>query len=142
MIVLDTNVLSETLRPVPDAQVLAWLDAQPTSALFTTTITRAEILHGVRLLSKGRRRDKLQSVVLVILDEDFSGRILAFDSAAADEYVDIVAGRKAKGRPISQFDAMIAAVARAHGATLATRNTRDFTDCGIDLVDPWKATTS
>lgn len=141
MIVLDTNVLSETLRAAPDAQVLAWLEAQPTSALFTTTITRAEILYGVRLLPKGRRRDKLQSVVLAILDEDFSGRTLAFGNSAADGYADIAAERKAKGRPISQSDAMIAAIVRAHGATLATRNTSAFTDCGIDLVDPWQATT-
>lgn len=130
---------SETLRPIPDANVLAWLEAQPTSALFATTIARGEILCGVHLLSKSRRRDKLQSVVRAILDEDFSGRTLVFDNAAADEYDDIAAERKARGQPISQFDAMIAAVTRTHGATLATRNTRDFIDCGIDLVDPRKA---
>lgn len=139
MILLDTNVLSEVLRPEPGARVLAWLEAQPTSALFTTTIARGGILYGVLLLPKGRRRDKLQNAILAILDEDFSGRTLPFDNAAANGYADIAAARKAKGRPISQFDAMIAAIASAHGATLATRNTRDFSDCGIDLVDPWKA---
>lgn len=139
MIVLDTNVLSEALRPRPDARVLAWMTAQPATALFTTTITCGEILYGVRLLPKSRRRDKLQNAVTAIFDEDFSGRILAFDNHAADAYADIAAARKKAGRPIGQFDAMIAAVTRSRGAALATRNTRDFVDCGIDLIDPWTA---
>lgn len=139
MIVLDTNVLSETLRPDPDPRVLAWLEAQPASSLFTTTITRGEMLYGVNLLPKGRRRDTLQHVVTAILNENFSGRTLAFDNAAADGYAGIAASRKFGGRPMSQFDAMIAAIAHAHGATLATRNIRDFEDSGINIVDPWHA---
>lgn len=139
MIVLDTNVLSETLRPQPDRQVMAWLEAQSATALFTTTMTEAEILYGVRLLPKGRRRDKLQNVVSAVFDEDFAGRVLAFDDPAAVLFAEIAAERKTLGRPISQFDAMIAAVARSRGAALATRNTRDFTDCGIALIDPWMA---
>ncbi len=139
MIVLDTNVLSETLRPQPDRQVMARLEAQSATALFTTTMTEAEILYGVRLLPKGRHRDKLQSVVGAVFDEDFAGRVLVFDDPAAVLFAEIAAERKTLGRPISQFDAMIAAVARSRGAALATRNTRDFTDCGIALIDPWMA---
>ena len=139
MIVLDTNVLSETLRPQPDARVLAWMTEQPAASLFTTAVTRAEILYGLRLLPTGRRRDSLYQAVTTIFDEDFSGRVLAFDNDAADVYADIAAARKQAGRPISQFDGMIAAIARSHGAVLATRNTRDFTDCGINLADPWTA---
>lgn len=142
MIVLDTNVLSETLRSEPEDAVIAWLSAQPDTALFTTTITRGEILYGVRLLPKGRRREKLQGAVAAIFDEDFSGRTLPFDSPAANAYADIASARKVAGRPISQFDAMIAAVARSRGAALATRNIRDFEGCGIDVIDPWRATTT
>lgn len=142
MIVLDTNVLSETLHPQPDDRVLAWLAAQPTATLFTTTITRGEILYGVRLLPKGRRRDSLHCAVTAIFDEDFSGRILSFDNFAADAYADIAATRRTIGRPISQFDAMIAAVARSRGANVATRNIKDFADCGVTLVNPWTATTT
>lgn len=137
MIVLDTNVLSETLRPQPDAGALAWIAAQPATSLFTTAITRAEIMYGLRLLPQGRRRDNLCNAVTTIFDEDFAGRVLGFDDQAADVYADIAASRKQAGRPISQFDAMIAAIARSCGAVLATRNTRDFIDCGIDLADPW-----
>lgn len=139
MIVLDTNVLSETLRPRPSAKVLTWLAAQPVTALFTTTVTRGEILYGIRLLPSGRRRDALWNAVTAIFDEDFANRTLPFDNHAADGYADIAAMRKAKGRPISQFDAMIAAVARSRGASLATRNVRDFAGCGVKLVDPWTA---
>ncbi|HEV7123715.1 MAG TPA: type II toxin-antitoxin system VapC family toxin, partial [Rhodanobacter sp.] len=138
-IVLDTNVLSETLRPRPDARVLAWLASQPVAAVFTSTITRGEILYGVRLLPRGRRRDALQHAVITIFDEAFAKRTLPFDNHAADAFADIAAARQAKGRPISQFDAMIAAVTRSRGATLATRNIKDFSDCGIDLINPWTA---
>lgn len=137
MIVLDSNVLSESLRPRPDPHVLAWMAAQPVSALFTTTITRGEILYGVRLLPAGRRREMLQNAVMAIFDEDFRERTLTFDIHAADYYAEIAAARRAAGRPIAQFDAMIAAVTRTCGAVLATRNTRDFADCGIEVIDPW-----
>lgn len=142
MIVLDTNVLSETLRPRPDAHVLAWLASQSVSSLFTTAITRGEILYGVRLLPTGHQREKLQSAVTEILDEDFSGRVLSFDDAAADAWAEIAAERRQGGHPISQSDAMIAAMTRSRGATLATRNMRDFSGCGIDLIDPWAASTA
>ncbi|PRE45501.1 type II toxin-antitoxin system VapC family toxin [Burkholderia multivorans] len=137
MIILDTNVLSEALRPTPNDVVMAWLDAQPRSSLFTTAITRAEIFYGLGLLPDGSRRHQLTRVVEVIFDEDFAGRVLGFDSDAADAYATIAVARRSAGRSISQFDAMIAATAQSRGAALATRNVKDFTDCGISVIDPW-----
>jgi predicted nucleic acid-binding protein len=137
MIVLDTNVISETLRPVPDSSVLDWLANQPRASLFTTTVTRGEILYGIRLLSDGKRRRGLWDAAKKIFDEDFAGQVLSFDSDAADTYAEIAALRRTMGKPISQFDAMIAAMARSRGAGLATRNVRDFEDCGVEAVDPW-----
>lgn len=139
MIILDTNVLSEVLRPAPDAQVLRWLGAQWRSALFTTTLTRAEILSGIQILPAGQRKEGLWHAAQAILDQDFAGQVLSFDADAADAFAEIVAGRRAAGRPISQLDAMIAGVARSRGASLATRNVKDFTDCGIALINPWGA---
>lgn len=137
MIVLDTNVVSEVLRPEPDGGVLAWLGEQPRPSLFTTSLTRAEILFGIELLPAGRRRRKLWEAALAIFNEDLADRVLSFDSDAADAYADIAASRRIAGRPISQFDAMIAAVARSRGASLATHNANDFADCGIAVVNPW-----
>jgi predicted nucleic acid-binding protein len=139
MFILDTNVISETLRPAPSQAVLRWLEAQPRSQLFTTAITRAEILYGITRLPKSTRRGKLASATREIFDEEFEGKVLPFDSQAADCYAEIAALRRSTGRPISQMDAMIAGVARAHHAHLITRNGRDFEDCDIDLVDPWNA---
>lgn len=137
MIVLDTNVLSEVLRPEPEPRVLAWLDQQPANSVFTTAITQGEILYGIRLLADGQRRRKLWDTAAAIFDDDLDGRVLSFDSDAAGHYAQIAASRRATGRPISQFDATIAAISRSYGATLATRNTKDFEGCGIDVVNPW-----
>jgi hypothetical protein len=138
MIVLDTNVLSETLRPNPAVKVLDWMRAEPVAALFTTTITEAELLYGIALLPDGARRRSLESVVNSILGEDLAGRILPFDSAAAREFVDIAAGRRRSGRPISEADGRIAAIARSRGAAVATRNTADFAGCALEVIDPWR----
>lgn len=138
MIILDTNVLSEALRPMPDAQAMAWVGEQPRSTLFTTTLTQAELLYGIRLLSEGARRSALDDAVQGIFREDFAGQVLDFDADAADAYTDIAASRKLAGRPISQIDAMIVAIARSRGASLATRNVKDFVDCGVKLIDPWR----
>ncbi len=138
MIVLDTNVLSETLRPVPDALALAWLAEQPRSALFTTTVTRAELLYGARLLPDGQRKATLLDAIHGIFASDMAGQVLGFDNDAADAYAEIATSRKLAGKSISQFDAMIAAIAKSRGAGLATRNVKDFVDCGITVVDPWK----
>lgn len=137
MIILDTNVLSETLRAAPDPRVIEWFRAQRRAALFTTTITRAEILYGLGLLADGARKHALSAAIASIFEEDFAGRLLGFDSDAADLYATIAVSRKGAGKQISQFDAMIAAVARSAGATLATRNVKDFVDCGITVIDPW-----
>lgn len=138
MIVLDTNILSELLRPVPETVVVAWVSHQPRASLFTTSVTRGEVLYGLRLLSDGRRRRQLWNAALAIFDEDLAGQVLSFDSNAADAYAELVAHRRESGKPISQFDAMIASVAYSRGASLATRNVRDFEDCGIDVINPWE----
>ncbi|MCL1926881.1 MAG: type II toxin-antitoxin system VapC family toxin [Syntrophorhabdaceae bacterium] len=138
MIVLDTNVLSEFLRPAPDARAIAWLNAQTRSLLFTTAISRGEMLHGVFLLPDGMRKTRMREEVMAIFTVDMGNRVLPYDSDAADAYAAISAARRAQGRPISQSDAMIAGIVRSHGATLATRNVRDFQDCAIDVIDPWQ----
>jgi predicted nucleic acid-binding protein len=138
VIVLDTNVLSEALKPVPSDTVLAWMAAEIPSSVFTTTITLAEVLYGVEALPPGKRRTRLLLAIEKMFAEEFAGRILPFDEDAARMFASIVASREAAGRPISQFDAMIAAIARSHRAAVATRNTADFERCGIPVVDPWK----
>jgi hypothetical protein len=137
MIILDTNVLSETLRPTPSTRVLEWMRSEPTSALFTTAISESELLYGIALLPEGRRRQYLESVIDLIFMEDLAGRVLPFDSAAAREFADIAATRRRAGRPISEADARIAAIARSRGAALATRNVGDFVGCRLELIDPW-----
>jgi toxin FitB len=137
MIVLDTNVLSEVITPEPSAAVLAWMLREPPSNLYTTSISQAELLYGVELLPKGRRRSALHAAVVKMLAEDFMDRILPFDSNAAEDYSRIAAARRALGRPISEGDARIAAIAVSRGARLATRNTRDFEHCGVKVVNPW-----
>ncbi len=137
MIVLDTNVLSEGLRPQPSPNVLHWMQSEPLAALFTTTITEAELLYGAALLPDGRRRRSLEAVIAQLLSTQFFSRILPFDSAAARAFADIASRRRLAGRPISEADARIAAIARSRGAGLATRNVDDFADCGLAVVDPW-----
>ena|SRR5437762_1045171 len=137
MIVLDTNALSEALKPSPSQSVLRWLAAQEPSAVFITTITQAEILYGIEVLPAGKRRMLLSAVIEKLFSEDFQGRILSFDEDSARVFAKIVTSREAAGRPISQFDAMIAAIARSRGAAVATRNTDDFQHCGIRVINPW-----
>ncbi len=137
MIVLDTNVLSELMRPVPEPKVVVWLEQQAADALFTTAITRGEMFDGAHRLPAGRRRSDLFREIEAIFSTDMAGRVLPYDEAAADAYAEITAMRRAQGRPSSQSDMMIAGIARSHGAALATRNVRDFEDCGISLIDPW-----
>lgn len=138
MIVLDTNVLSEIMRPAPEPKVVSWVDAVPTSEVAISAVTMAEILYGVGLMPEGRRRQRLMSIAEAIFAHDFDGRILPFDASAAVEYVAVVLQRQASGHPISMADAQIAAVCRAHECTLATRNTRDFAGAGLNLIDPWR----
>jgi predicted nucleic acid-binding protein len=138
MFIVDTNVLSEGSRPQPSARVVDWLDKQPRSLLFTTTICEAELRLGLALLPTGQRRSFLEDAARRLFGKLFEGRVLSFDRIAASAYAEIGAERRRLGRPIAPLDAQIAAIARAHGATVATRNVTDFTDCGIDVVDPWQ----
>jgi predicted nucleic acid-binding protein len=137
MFVLDTNVVSELMRPKPSRQVARWVAAQPSAALFTTTITQAEILYGIALLSTGKRQRVLAAAAEQMFAEDFAARVMSFDSAAALEFAHIAASRRRAGRAISHADAQIAAIARSRGAVLATRNTQDFAGTPVELVDPW-----
>jgi toxin FitB len=138
MIVLDTNVLSETLRPVPSPRVLEWMRSEPVSALFTTAITEAELFYGLALLPRGRRRQSFEAVVEQMFAQELAGRVLPFDSAAARQFADIAARRRLAGRPISDGDARIAAIARSRGAALATHNVEDFAGCEVQIIDPWR----
>lgn len=137
MIVLDTNVLSELIRPQPDPKVVAWLLGQPRSRLFTTAISRGEMLFGVLVLPDGQRKRRLWQEVQAIFATDMAGRVLPYDGEAADAHAAFAATRRAQGRPVELPDAMIAGIVQSRGATLATRNVRDFEGCGITLVDPW-----
>jgi predicted nucleic acid-binding protein len=137
MIVLDTNVISELIKPDPSAEVINWLALERPLNIFTTAITQAELLYGIELMPKGRRRSVLQAAIIRILTEVFADRILPFDSDAAEAYSRIAASRRAMGRPISEADAQIAAIAHSRGAALATRNIRDFAHCGIKVLNPW-----
>lgn len=139
MILLDTNVLSELIRPVPARSVVAWVNSRPTGSLYTTSVTQAEILHGVLLLPQGKRRAQLLGTVEAMFRDDFSGRILGFGPDAALPYARIASERRRAGKPITHFDAQIAAIARSCGATVATRNVADFVGCGVTVVDPWAA---
>ncbi|MEZ5499826.1 MAG: type II toxin-antitoxin system VapC family toxin [Steroidobacteraceae bacterium] len=139
MILLDTNVISELMREAPAAPLTEWIGARDSSVFATTSLTQAEILHGVLMLPAGRRRDAIARAAQAMFSEDLAGRIMPFDSLAAQAYAEIVTDRSRRGRPISQFDAQIAAIARATGAVLATRNARDFEHCGIGVVNPWTA---
>ena len=138
MIILDTNVVSELLRPAPSPAVEAWLAAQDGATVFFTAIGEAELRLGVATLPAGRRRTSLAEAIDAVLEEDFRGRILPFDTTAAQAYAAIAATRRAAGRPISQFDCQIAAIAHIRQAVLATRNTADYEGCGIEVINPWQ----
>jgi len=139
MIVLDTNVISEAMRPVPNRNVQRWLSAQPSLQLFTTTVSLSEILYGIEILPVGKRRAGLLAVAETMFAKLFAQRVLGFDTQAARAFPGIAAARRLQGRPISILDSQIAAIAKANGATLATRNTPDFVNCGVGLVNPWEA---
>lgn len=137
MIILDTNVISELLRPAPAQNVEAWLGGQNGTEVYLTTITEAELRYGVSILPPGKRREALAVAIDGILNDDFAARILPFDREAAAAYALIAAERRTAGRPIAQFDCQIAAIGRSRGATVATRNVADFEGTGISIVDPW-----
>ena len=137
MIVLDSNVLSELMRPAPDRAVVDWLDGIEAGLVFTTAITVAEILYGIERLPEGKRRHGFAEQAGALFDDELAGRILPFDEAAAVHYARHVAARESAGRPIGQPDGQIAAICLEHGASLATRNVDDFALLPLDLLDPW-----
>lgn len=138
-VLLDTNVVSELLRPAPNPAVESGVADHAAADLHFSAVGEAELCYGVALLPAGRRRDALASVVEAILREDFEDRVLPFDSRAAREYADIAASRRTAGRPVAPADCQIAAIARSRDLMIATRNVRDFADMEIELVDPWAA---
>jgi predicted nucleic acid-binding protein len=137
VILLDTNVLSEMVRPEPDQNVLDWLDALDAGQVATSAITVAELLYGVARLPEGRRKKQLAAAIGELIDQDLAGRVHPFDKSAAQHYAQLVDERERAGTPISTADAQIAAICLTLGATLATRNTSDFEGTGVKLLNPW-----
>ena len=137
MIVLDTNVVSELMRPSPSASVVEWVANQAVTNLYLSTVSEAELRYGVEILPTGQRRDRLLAEVEGMLREDFAGRLLPFDSDAAQAYAQVAAGRRAAGYPINHADCQIAAIARSRQADIATRDVNGFEGCGIDVINPW-----
>jgi predicted nucleic acid-binding protein len=139
MIILDTNVLSELIKPSPNPSVVAWLNAQSAGVVWTTAVSVFEIRFGIAILPAGKKRDQLEQAFQVVLAQDLSRRVLALDESAADEAAAFAARARAAGRPIDFRDTLIAGTVAARSGTLATRNIRHFQDAGIQLVDPWTA---
>lgn len=137
MIVVDTDVISELLLPSPEPAVEAWLTAQDGQNIYLTTISEAELLYGLGMMMGGKRRKALEATISQILRDDMAGRILAFDSAAARAFAVIAARHHRTGKTISQASCQIAAIALAHGASVATGNASEFKGCGVDLINPW-----
>jgi hypothetical protein len=137
MFLIDTNVISELMRATPVPSVLNWFSTQDPSTLYLSAVTEAELRTGIAILPEGQRREGLRAALDATIAEDFEGRILPFDTDAAKTYAEIASMRRAAGRPIADADCQIAAIARASGAIVATRNLRDFEGCGVDLVNPW-----
>jgi predicted nucleic acid-binding protein len=138
MIVLDTNVLSELMRLQPDQAVVGWVAAQRRASLYVTSASKAEVLYGIGALPEGRRRTALAAAAEAMFADDFAGRVLPFDSAAAARYADVAVARRRAGRLIEVFDALIAATALAAGASVATRDPSGFDGVGLALIDPWQ----
>ena len=139
---LDTNVVSEPIKPSPDDRVRIWIDAQPSNTVFICSPVLAELHYGVHRLAQGARRERLRSYVDYLENDLYRGRVLSFDAAAAAEYGRVVAARARIGRPILQMDALIAAIASVHKATLATRDTGDFIALDITTFNPFDSTSS
>jgi predicted nucleic acid-binding protein len=137
VIILDTNVLSEPLRPEPDPRVVEWLDSQHNAALYLTALTVAEVRTGIGILPEGQRKELLHVGFEDRVLPRFYGRILPFEETAATEFAELQVEARSSGRALSPFDGLIAAIARSTRFALATRNTRDFAGYGITLIDPW-----
>ena len=138
MIILDTNVVSELMLPRPEARVVEWVSERTAPTMYFTTIGEAELRYGAAILPAGRRRERLLGEIQGMLREDFAGRILPFDRDSARAYAAIAAARRSSGHPINHADCQIAAIGRANGAAIATRDEDDFKGCGINVLNPWK----
>ena len=136
-LVIDTNVASDLMRPTPNPGVVAWIAERNAATMFLTAVSEAELRFGIAILPAGRRRDALEAAMRRWLEQGFADRILSFDSGAARAYAEIAAARREAGRPIGEADCQIAAISRSRGATIVTRNVRDFEGTGVDVVDPW-----
>jgi hypothetical protein len=139
MIVLDTNVISEVMAPMPSPIVQRWMDAMPTSELATTTINIAEVRFGLTRLPFGRRRSRMETLFDSFLARAIDDRVFGFDSRAADAFAVLAAARENAGHPLRGFDGLIAAIAASRGMAIATRDVRGFEDCGIDVINPWES---
>jgi len=139
MIILDTNVLSALMRQVPDKRVVDWLDNQPRSSIWTTSVTILEIRFGLQILPAGKRRSLLMSAFETLLTKELGGRIASFDAVAAQHASDLMSRRHRRGRPVDLRDTMIAGIVVANGATLATRNTQHFADVAAAVINPWSS---
>lgn len=137
MIVLDTNVVSALMRAPPDQIVVAWLDSYPLDMLCVTSVNVFETRSRLEMLAEGRKRRQLEAAFLRLQDEKLGGRVLPFDRRAAEAAATFLARRRAAGRPVEFRDAQIAGIVASNGATLATRNVRDFQDFAIELANPW-----
>ena len=137
MIILDTNVVSELMRASSDSAVLAWFADRTADTLYLSAVSEAELRTGAAILPAGQRRVRLVGAIDAMIDQEFAGRILPFDSLAARSFAEIAGARLDAGKPIMDADCQIAAIARACGAAIATRNVRDFEGCGIDVINPW-----
>lgn len=137
MILLDTNVISELMKTSPSFKVIDWLDQQDTTQLFISTITIAEITYGLQALPAGSRKTSLENAFIKVIQNAFQSRIFSFDEAAAYQYGKIMIQRKESGHPMSMFDGQICAIAYTQRTAIATRNIRDFSDCGVDLINPF-----
>ncbi len=137
MRLLDTNMLSEIMRPEPDRKIADWIVRQPSDELFTATVCQAEILSGLAILPSGRRRADLEEAARAMFADDFDGRILPFDTKSASVYAEVFAARRKIGRPSGTIDLMLAAIARVRGASVVTRNVADFEDLGVAIINPW-----
>lgn len=138
MIILDTNVVSELMKPSPAPAVVSWLNHQETTTVFLTTVTLGEISYGLHTLPQGKRRSFLEQALERVISLAFEDRILSFGIEAARLYGEVMGRRKEMGRPLSILDGQIASIARASGFAVATRNVRDFSDCGLEVVNPFE----
>lgn len=137
MLILDTNVVSELFRQQPDTQVDIWFKAVSPSGLFVTAVSKTESLVGLAMMPEGKRKQLLHTIMYSFFEERLQNPILVFGGREAEFFAELVSHRRSIGRPIGEFDAQIAAIARSNSFAVVTRNVRDFEDCNIEIVNPW-----